>query len=90
MENFIYHTKMLSMIRASYSLMDEIRDIINSNYHLYENILLIQEDHNEHSVNEQWVEQADNTRKISIWENFDKDEVLANFYTSLKYYQVVE
>jgi len=37
--------------------MDEIRDIINSNYHLYEKILLIQEDHNEHFVNEQWAEQ---------------------------------
>ena len=48
---------MLSMIRASFSLMDEIRDIINGNYHLYEKILLIQEDHNEHFVNEQWAEQ---------------------------------
>ena len=48
---------MISIIRASYSLMDEIRDIINSNYHLYEKILLIPEDHNEHFVNEQWAEQ---------------------------------
>lgn len=45
------------MIRASFSLMDEIREIINSNYHMYEKILLIQEDHNEHFVNEQWAEQ---------------------------------
>nr|QEE14448.1 Acetyltransferase (GNAT) family protein [Candidatus Prometheoarchaeum syntrophicum] len=57
LENFIYFNKMLSMIRASFSLMDEIREIINSNYHMYEKILLIQEDHNEHFVNEQWAEQ---------------------------------
>jgi len=48
---------MLSIIRASFSLMDEIREIINSNYHLYEKILLIPGDHNEHFVNEQWAEQ---------------------------------
>jgi len=41
-------------------------------------------------VDNQWVEQVDNPRQISLWENFDKDEILANFYTSLKYYQVIE
>ncbi len=48
---------MFSIIRASISLMDEIREIINSNYKLYEQILLIPEDHNEHFVNKQWAEQ---------------------------------
>ena len=57
LENFNYSEKMISIIRASLSLMGEIRNIINSNYHMYKEILLIQEDHNEHFVNEQWVEQ---------------------------------
>ncbi len=48
---------MLSIIRASLSLMDEIREIINSNYQMYEKILLIPEDHDEHFVSEQWATQ---------------------------------
>lgn len=48
---------MISIIRASLSIMGEIRDIINSNYQMYKDILLIPEDHNEHFVNEQWIEQ---------------------------------
>ena len=57
LENFIYSEKMISIIRASPSLMGEIRDIINSNYQMYKEILLIPEDHNEHFVNERWVDQ---------------------------------
>ena len=57
LENFNYSEKMISIIRASLSLMCEIRDIINSNYQMYKEILLIPEDHNEHFVDEQWIEQ---------------------------------
>jgi len=48
---------MISIIRASISLMDEIREIINSNYQMYEKILLIPEDHDEHFVSKEWAEQ---------------------------------
>ncbi|MHA1646013.1 MAG: GNAT family N-acetyltransferase [Promethearchaeota archaeon] len=57
LENFNYSEKMISIIRASLSLMGEIRDIINNNYQMYKEILLIPEDHLEHFVNEKWVEQ---------------------------------
>ncbi len=57
---------MISIIRASLSLMGEIRDIINSNYKMYEKILLIQADHGEHFVNEQWTEQNFQIREFYL------------------------
>jgi len=35
-------------------------------------------------VDEQWIEQPNNSRKIIIWENFKKDLIIADFYDSLK------
>lgn len=35
-------------------------------------------------IDEKWVEQPDNTRKITIWEHFDAKNILADFYKSLK------
>ena len=32
----------------------------------------------------QWIEQKNNSLKIKIWENFDKDKILKDFYRSLK------
>ncbi|UCH13107.1 MAG: nucleoside hydrolase, partial [Bacteroidales bacterium] len=37
-------------------------------------------------VNNKWVEQPDNKRKIVIWENFDKEKIIADFYYSLDKY----
>lgn len=58
--------KMISIIRASFSLMNEIREIINSNYQMYEKILLIPDDHNEHFVDEQWAEQNFQIREFYL------------------------
>lgn len=35
-------------------------------------------------IEEKWVEQPENKREITIWENFDSKHILADFYTSLK------
>lgn len=35
-------------------------------------------------IDENWVEQPDNTRKIMIWEYFDAKNILADFYETLK------
>jgi purine nucleosidase len=32
----------------------------------------------------QWVEQPDNPRKILIWENFDRDRIMADFFRTLE------
>jgi inosine-uridine nucleoside N-ribohydrolase len=37
----------------------------------------------------QWVEQPDNPRKIAVWENFDKTEILQDFYDRMEDYVVV-
>ncbi len=44
---------MFSIIRASYELMDEVRAILNSNYHLYKDIVH-EKDLSEHQVDEEW------------------------------------
>jgi len=31
-----------------------------------------------------WVEQTGNSRKITVWENFDKDAIMADFYKTLE------
>ncbi|MBT8184913.1 MAG: nucleoside hydrolase [Eudoraea sp.] len=35
-------------------------------------------------INNSWVERPENKRKITLWENFDKEALLADFYASMK------
>lgn len=35
-------------------------------------------------INNEWIERPDNQRKIIVWENFKKEEILEDFYNSLK------
>jgi purine nucleosidase len=35
-------------------------------------------------VNEQWIEKPDNSRKILIWEDFDRDKIMADFYATFE------
>jgi purine nucleosidase len=35
-------------------------------------------------IDNEWIERPDNKRKIAIWENFKKEEILEDFYSSLK------
>jgi hypothetical protein len=35
-------------------------------------------------VDEVWMDQPGNARKISVWEYFDKDNILSDFYVTLK------
>lgn len=41
-------------------------------------------------VDEKWVEQPDNKRKIILWEYFDSDAIINDFYESMKNYSLVE
>lgn len=41
-------------------------------------------------VDEEWVEQPDNKRMITVWENFDKVQIMNDFYASLKNYVLVK
>ena len=34
--------------------------------------------------NGQWVERPDNNRQILLWENFDRDRIMEDFYKTLK------
>ncbi|MBM1105543.1 nucleoside hydrolase [Aurantibacter crassamenti] len=35
-------------------------------------------------INNQWVERPNNTRQITIWENFNRDAVIADFYDTME------
>jgi len=35
-------------------------------------------------TNKEWVEQPENTRKITIWENFNADAIMSDFYSTLE------
>jgi len=35
-------------------------------------------------INDSWMEQSGNKRKITVWENFNRDAILADFYTTLE------
>jgi len=35
-------------------------------------------------INDSWMEQPENTRKIIVWENFNRDAILADFYATLE------
>lgn len=37
-----------------------------------------------HMQDKQWIEQPDNQRKITIWENFDKESILEDFFRCIK------
>ncbi len=36
----------------------------------------------------QWIDQPDNTRKIVIWENFDKEKIMQDFYKTMDNYNL--
>ncbi|RZS95301.1 nucleoside hydrolase [Cecembia calidifontis] len=40
-------------------------------------------------INNEWVERPGNPRKIIVWENFDRDAVINDFYHTLENYQLV-
>ncbi|PSL03462.1 nucleoside hydrolase [Cecembia rubra] len=40
-------------------------------------------------IDNQWVERPVNLRKITVWENFDRDAVIQDFYHTLENYQLV-
>ena len=40
-------------------------------------------------VNGTWIDRADNPHLITIWENFDKEKILEDFYTSMEDYMLV-
>ncbi|MFD2203810.1 nucleoside hydrolase [Shivajiella indica] len=41
-------------------------------------------------IDNQWIERQENSRKIMLWENFDRDAVIQDFYHTLKNYQLVD
>ena len=40
-------------------------------------------------IDNQWVERPGNSRMIKVWENFDKEEILADFYDTMENYDLV-
>ena len=40
--------------------------------------------------NNVWVERPNNPRKITVWENFDQDKIMADFYRTMDEYVLVE
>lgn len=41
-------------------------------------------------IDNQWKERPDNSRKITIWENFNRDAVMADFYQSIENFELVQ
>ncbi|WP_194975396.1 nucleoside hydrolase [Aquiflexum lacus] len=41
-------------------------------------------------IDNQWVERPENSRKIALWENFNRDAVINDFYLSLSNYRIVK
>lgn len=39
-------------------------------------------------VNNEWIEQPENPRKIMVWENFDSEGIVQDFYESMEHYQL--
>jgi purine nucleosidase len=35
-------------------------------------------------MDDKWVEQAGNSRKITVWENFNSEAIMADFYKTLE------
>ncbi|WP_304232360.1 nucleoside hydrolase [Jiulongibacter sediminis] len=40
-------------------------------------------------MDNQWQERPENNRKITIWENFKRDEIMADFFDSIENYELV-
>ena len=38
--------------------------------------------------NGRWTERPDNPRKIILWENFDRNAIMADFYDRMENYQL--
>jgi inosine-uridine nucleoside N-ribohydrolase len=41
-------------------------------------------------IDNQWVERPENPRKITLWENFNRDAIINDFYHSLSNYHIVK
>lgn len=41
-------------------------------------------------IENNWVEQPKNPRKIIVWEHFEKEKILNDFYNSLQHYELIE
>ena len=41
-------------------------------------------------IDEEWVDQPNNTRKIILWENFNSNKIMSDFYSSLQNYNIVQ
>ena len=41
-------------------------------------------------VDNKWIEQTNNPRKIVIWENFEVEKILSDFYSTMKNYVLVD
>jgi inosine-uridine nucleoside N-ribohydrolase len=41
-------------------------------------------------INNRWVEQPENPRKIVVWGDFDKEKIIADFYQTMDHYQKAE
>jgi hypothetical protein len=41
-------------------------------------------------IDNQWKEQPDNVRKIIIWENFDSEKILSDFYSTMQKYVLAD
>jgi hypothetical protein len=39
-------------------------------------------------INGQWKERPENARTIVVWENFDKESILTDFYNSMDHYRL--
>jgi hypothetical protein len=41
-------------------------------------------------IGNKWIERPGNTRTIGVWENFDKESILTDFYETIENYQLAE
>jgi purine nucleosidase len=41
-------------------------------------------------IEDKWIEQPDNKRKITIWENFNKEKIISDFYYTLNNYVLAD
>jgi hypothetical protein len=39
-------------------------------------------------VGEGWKDQPGNPRNVILWENFDKDSIMADFYRTMEFYTI--
>lgn len=43
-----------------------------------------------HLVNNEWIERPQNPRQITLWEHFDRDQIMADFYQTMNDYVLAE